>query len=48
MSGVKYTSVKLFLVLSYTVLIKEESYLVSGDKYTSVKLFLVLSYTVLI
>ena len=26
----KYISVKLYLVLSYTVLIKEEGYLVSG------------------
>ena len=26
----KYTSVKLYLVLSYTVLIQEEGYLVSG------------------
>ena len=26
----KYTSVKLYLVLSYTVLIKEEGYVVSG------------------
>ena len=44
----KYTSVKLYLVLSYTVLIYEEGYVVSGVKYTSVKLYLVLSYTVLI
>ena len=26
----KYTSVKLYLVLSYTILIEEEGYLVSG------------------
>ena len=43
----KYTSVKLYLVLSYTVNIGEGLFS-EWEKYTSVKLYLVLSYTVLI
>ena len=43
----KYTSVKLYLVLSYTVNIGG-GLCSEWEKYTSVKLYLVLSYTVLI
>jgi hypothetical protein len=44
-SGVKYTSVKLYLVLNYTVNIGG-GLCSEWEKYTSVKLYLVLSYTV--
>ena len=43
----KYTSVKLYLVLSYTVNIGG-GLCCEWEKYSSVKLYLVLSYTVLI